>query len=118
MYSRREKTSMEELIHLKNKIHIKPPKETKDPKDDYQKKCDQLIFFKKIISNLEIIYEYMRFLRTKGSTLPILISIQIKYPEIKYFLNTKKTDFENIRDFLFLSKTDYITQLDLIYKQK
>ena len=116
-YRGKEKTSMEELIHLKNKIHIKPQKEAKDPKDDYQRKCYQLIFFKNIICNLEVIYEYMKFLRVKGSSLPILISIQIKYPEIKYFLNTKKTDFQNIKDFLFLAKTNYITQLDMIYKQ-
>ena len=117
-YSGREKTTMEELVHLKNKIHIKPPKETKDSKDEYQNKCYQIIFFKNIISNLEDIYEYIKVLRTKGSSLPILISLHINYPEIKYFLNGKKTDFENIRDFLFLAKTDYISQLDSIYKQK
>ena len=66
-------TNMEELIHLKNKIHIKPPKETKEPKDEFQKKCYELIFFKKVISNLEVIYEYMKVLRIKGSSLPILI---------------------------------------------
>ena len=119
VYGGREKTSMEELIHLKNKINIKPPTEKEeDPKDDYQKKCQQLIFFKNLISNLELIYEYMKFLRIKGSSLPILINIKIKYPKIEYFLNTQKTDFENIRNFLFLAKTDYITQLDSIYKQK
>ena len=61
----------------------------------------------------------MKFLRIKGSSLPILISIQIKYPNIEYKLNKKKTDFKFIKnDFLFPAKTDYIVQLDSVYKQQ
>ena len=117
-YGEKGITNMEELIHLKNKIHIKPPKEEGEDLDDFQKKCYELIFFKDIISKLEVIYDYMKVLRTKGSSLPILITIRIKASQILYFLNKKKTIFENIRDFLFKAKTDCITQLDLVYKQK
>ena len=110
-------TNMEELIHLRNKIYIKPQKEIKEP-NEFQKKCFKLIFFKDIISNLEVIYEYMKKLRIKGSNLPILINIRIKYPNIDYFLNKKRTSFNNIRDFLFFVKADLITQLDSAYKEK
>ena len=120
----KEEISMEELIHLKNKIHIKPQKEIKktkeekDKQDQFQEKCDKLVFFKNTISNLEVIYEYMKILRTKGSSLPINIKIIIKYPNIEYFINRKESDFEKIRDFLFKAKTDYISQLDIAYKTK
>ena len=61
----------------------------------------------------------MKFLRLKGSSLPILINIKIRYPKIKYFLHRKKRDFDFIRDdFLFKGKTEYIAQLDSVYKQK
>ena len=117
-YDEKSEINIEELIHLKNKIHIKPSKETEEPNDEYQKKCFKLNFFKNIISNLEVIYEYIKELRIKGSNLPILISIQIKFPNKEYFLNNKSTEFEKIRQFLFLAKTDYISQLDSAYKNK
>ena len=118
-YGKDKKTSMDELIHIKNKIHIKPPKGEINPKDEFQEKCLKLVFFKELISDLEVIYEYMKFLRLKGSSLPILISIQIKYPNIEYKLNKKKTDFKFIKnDFLFPAKNDYIVQLDSVYKQQ
>ena len=50
---------MEELIHLKNQIYIKPQKE-KEPKDEFEKRCLKLVFFTNLISNLEIIYKYMK----------------------------------------------------------
>ena len=121
-YGKEGSTNMEELIHLKNKIHIKSQnnekKEKEEKEDEFQTKCKKLIFFKKLVSNLEIIYEYMKFLRMKGSSLPILISIKIKNSQIDYILNRQNKKFEDIRDFLFLAKTDYITQLDSTYKQK
>ena len=117
-YDEKGITNMEELIHLKNKIYIKPPKEKEEPKDEFQKKCFKLVFFKNIVSNLEEIYEYMKFLRIKGSNLPILINIQIKYPNIEYILNKKKTNLCAIKDFLFSAKKDCLAQLDSVYKQK
>ena len=56
---------MDELIHIKNKIHIKPPKGEINPQDEFQGKCLKLVFFKNLISDLEVIYEYMKFLRIK-----------------------------------------------------
>ena len=48
-----------------------------------------MIFFKKS-SNIEIIYDKINFLRTKGFNIPIRIDIVIIYPEDIYKLNEKK----------------------------
>ena len=116
----KNETNMEKLIYLKNRINIKPQAKEKGGdknKDALQIKCEKLIFFKENISNLELIYDNMKVLRTKGSSLPIFILIEIKYPEIKYSLNQKDVDFEFINDYLFKAKTEQINQLDLKYRQ-
>ena len=115
-YGKNVVITLQQLIHLKNKIHIKAPKEGENIKDQFQIKCDKLLIFKNTISNLEIIHDYMNILRTKGSNLPILIKIKIQYPNIKYFINKKETEFDVIREFLLKAKTDYIEQLDSVYK--
>ena len=50
--------SIDDLIHLKNQIYIKVEKEStiKGNEDELQKKRYKLVFFKNIISNLEVIY--------------------------------------------------------------
>ena len=112
------KTNMEELIHLKNNICIEDPEKIKGPKNIFQVKCDKLLFFKNIISELEVIYDNMKILRIKGTSLPLMIIIEIKYPYKKYLLNIKESNFQDIKDFLFKVKTEQISQLDLIYRQK
>ena len=91
------------------------------------KKREKLLFFKKIISNIELIVnEYMKILRTKGSSLPIKIMIKINKNEIKYFLGEKETYFEKenqnendgIKDFLIKAKDDYIKLLKSESEQK
>lgn len=55
-------------------------------------KRKNLLFFKKIITNIELIVnEYMKALRTKGSSLPIKIMIKVKKDDIKYFLGAQET---------------------------
>ena len=113
-------TTIEDLIHLKNKIHIQKDMRNKD--EEMKKKCNKMDFFRDTINNLEIIYDYMKILRIKGSSLPIEISIEIKeknsIPFIKYFLDNKETKFEEIRNYLYNAKEDYISQLELMYKEK
>ena len=111
-YGQNCETTMKELIHLKNKIYINSSKEFNDAL--LRKKCDKLDFFKKLINNLEIISEYIEFIRIKGNF--NIISIHIRYPDIKYYLGENIISFEEIRDFLFLEKAKYIGQLDSIYK--
>ena len=118
---RKEEKILEELIHIKNKIHIK--KEMEINKDDiFKSMCKILLFFKEIISELERINEYMKILRKKGNSLPIKITIKInikdKEPNIEYYLNKDKSDFQRIREYLFKAKTSYIYQLDSMYKEK
>ncbi len=115
---------MENLIHIKNQIHIKKEKENKEDEDDIIKyKYKVLIEYKNIISNLEVINEYMKVLRTKGSSLPIKITLEInldvekkELPNVGYWLVKEKKEYEEIRDFLFTVKNAYISQLNSIYK--
>ena len=109
------KTNMEELIHLKNNIYLKPLEKIKTP--NIQEKLKKLLFFKDIISELEVIYDNIKSLRIKGSSLPIEIIIEIKYPYKKYSLNNIVQNFQEIKDFLFNAKIEQITQLDSIYRQ-
>ena len=109
------KTNIDELIHLKNNIYIKPLEEIKA--QNYQKKCNKLLFFKNIISELEIIYDNIKALRIKGSSLPIEIIIEIKYPYKKYLLNNIEKNFKEIKEFLFSAKVEQISQLDIIYRK-
>ena len=115
-----ENITMEELIHLKNQIHIKNEAYNED--QIIKSKCEILLFFKRTISNIEVINGYMKVLRTKGSSLPIKISIKIsiqeKMPNIKYYLGEEKKEFEEIRDFLFEVKDKYINLLENKYNQK
>ena len=76
---------------------MKPQKDKKAPQDELQKKCFKLVYFKELISDLEVIYEYIKFLRTKGSSLEILIKIKTKYTDIEYKLNQNRHKFECIR---------------------
>ena len=47
----------------------------------------------------------MKILRKKGSSLPINISVKIsskgKEPNIEYYLDNEKKDFQSIKEFLF-----------------
>ena len=125
-----EDFNLEELIHLKNKIHLqnengknKRPEDSLNPEEKKLKsKCEILKFFKEIMYHLEIVNEYMKVLRAKGSSLPIKISIktsiQKNIPSAKYYLDGKKKEFEEIRDFLFKAKNNYIAQLNKFYKEK
>jgi hypothetical protein len=81
--------SMKELISLKNKLHnINENQKEKEkehlttPKredNEMEIKRRNLLFFKKLITNLElIINEYMKTLRNKGSSLDIKITIEVK----------------------------------------
>jgi len=123
------KKDMANLINIKNQIHIKKEKENKEDEDEDEDdiikyKCKVLIEYKNIISNLEVINEYMRVLRKKGSSLPIKITLQIslnvekkELPKVEYLLGKEKKEYEDIRDFLFTVKNAYISQLNAIYKE-
>ena len=150
-YGEDNKINMEELIHLKNKINIVPKatkkkkkekdgKETpgkeieintkieeekkveKEEKNDLLKvKSEKLLSFKNLITNMEIIYENMQILRSKGNNLPIDIKIIIKYDKKKepdYYLDQKESSFDLIEQFLLNAKDDYKKKLDAAYKDK
>jgi len=70
---------------------------------------------------MEIIYENMQILRSKGNNLPIDIKIIIKYDKKKepeYYLDQKESSFDLIEQFLLNAKDDYNKKLDAAYKDK
>jgi len=128
IYQNEEDFNLEYLIHLKNRIHLKDEKinEKNIEIDNFEEKQLKLkfkilIFFKNLICNLEIIDEYIKILRTKGSNLPIKISIKTKIkdyePSIIYYLNGKENNFKYIRTFLLNAKNNYLSQLNSSYKE-
>ena len=115
--------NIEYLIKYKNKINIQKQNNKNynnetTAKDSFEIKCDKLIFFKDIISNLEIIYDKINILRKKGFNIPIVINISIKYPKVSYKLNDKEKEFNKIKDYLFTIKNDYENQLSSIYENE
>ena len=118
--------NIEELIKLKSKINLQPKKNDKDnksqieekEKDPYEIKCDKLLFFKDIISNLEIIYDKINTLRIKGFNIPIVINVKLQYPNVSYILNNKEKKFNEIKDYLVKIKNDYENQLSKVYETK
>lgn len=103
----------EKLVSLKEGKE----KEKKQEKEDLLKvKREKLLYYKKLVSNMEIIYENMEVLRTKGNSLPIDIKIIVKYvgkEEADYYLDQKMTSFSDIETFLLNVKNDYKDKLDL-----
>ena len=117
-YGEDNKITMEELIHLKNKINvsandenikeedkIKDDKSDKSKAEEVKKKIDEeknkekndilkiklkkLLFYKNLVTNMEVIYENMQILKTKGNNLPIDIKIIVQYVrknEADYYL--------------------------------
>ena len=124
IYQDKNDFNLENLIHLKNKIHIKNEnidgKQNKGYNSEGKQLCKILIIFKNLVSSLEIINDYIKILRTKGSSLPIKISIKTKIKDyetsIKYYLDDKENNFDSIKNFLFNSKNSYISQLNTFYK--
>lgn len=59
----------------------------------------------------------IKVLLQKGRYLPILFSIKLEYPNIKYYLNKIETNFGKIKDFLLQAKNEQKSQLDSFYKK-
>ena len=118
------KITLLKLNQLNNKIHIKKKDKNKtmnantEDEKNYEEKCKILIIFKEIVKNIKTINKYMEILRLKGSSLPIIINININYPKVEYFLASQKTNFEDIQEFLCKAKNYIINKLDELYKKK
>ena len=118
--------SIEEMIKLKSKINLQPKKSKEEiknkkeekEKDPYEDKCDKLLFFKDIISNLEVIYDKINILRAKGFNIPIVINVEIKYPKVSYKLNDKEKKVNEINDYLFKIKNNYENELSTVLETK
>ena len=60
--------NVNEFTKLGNKINIQPQNKKSEvkEKDIFELKCDKFIFFKVLISKIEIIYDKIHILRSKG----------------------------------------------------
>ena len=113
--------SMKDLIDIKKKIPNEKENETEknnDLNDTLKDKLKTLIFFKNLVTNLEIITKYMKVLREKGCSLPIKINIKVKMHNVNYYLEDKEVKMNDILDFLLNAKNIYISKLNSMYKDK
>ena len=116
--NKNEVISLDELNNIKNHIYKKIVNKNEiNANDETKSKNEILIFFIKIINNLEIIIKYINILKEKGSIFPINIHIRAKMNFAKYFLDDKEFKFEDIKSFLINAKNKYSIQLDTIYKK-
>jgi len=115
-----------ELKSLNNKIHIRANISKINDKTNSDRN-NELIYFKNLFKNIEVINEYMFKLRKKGSCLPINISISAKQNEnmknneknfiVVYKLEGKEMKFEEIKKYLSKAFNDLRNKIDLVYKE-
>ena len=115
--------NLDRLKHLYNQIHIKPIINNSLDKNEennkkFIEKYKMLCNFKEIVNNIEMIYDYMVILRRKGSSLPIIINININDSKAKYFLGSAETTFDKIQNYLLNARNFLINKLDEQYKEK
>ena len=77
-----------------------------------------LLNYKEVITNIEIIEQFISFFQKKGCIIPIEIDIKIKYPEITYYLNKNKISNKELLNYLLNVKKYHEKALDLNYKNQ
>ena len=89
---------MNKIKKFKNKIQLKKREKNEliydESLEKYNEKYEKLKFFKDLSENIENIYDSMNALRTKESTSPISIRVDISYPNVKYFLGKDEKEFQ------------------------
>ena len=96
--------TIKELMYLKNQIII-------------EEEIKKLLFFKDLIKSVEIINDEMNYLRAKGSSSPITIDMEIKYPNVKYKLKDEdNVEFQKIKNYLFNATDNLKAKLDSVNK--
>ena len=106
--------SIKHKINIPNEVEIKL-KENKELREK-QDKTWILITFKEVVSNIELIEQFISVFRKKGCSLPIEIQIIIKNNEIEYFLDKKKISFGELSGYLLNVKNYLEKALDSNYK--
>ena len=123
-----EKTiDLNEIKSIKHKINI--PKEVEIKLRENQElpegqerisleKASLLLTFKEVVSNIELIEQFIWVFQIKGCSLPIEIKINLKYPEAKYFLKKRNIKFEDLSKYLLNVKNYLEKILDSNYKRQ
>ena len=117
--------SLDEIKSIKHKINIpneveiklKKNKELLDVEKISKEKTMLLLKYKEVVSNIELIEQFIFVFQTKGCSLPIEIQIDIKYPEVTYILKKKKlNNFGQLSKYLLNVKNYLEKSLDSNYK--
>jgi len=99
--------SIKHKINIPNEVEIRL-KENKDLPEGQERisfqKTMLLLKFKEVVSNIELIEQFIWVFQRKGCSLPIEIEINVKYPEVTYFLKKKQIPFADNSSNLDLSK--------------
>ena len=116
--------TINKLLILKNKIHVKPRVNINNSENEQKilAKNNTLLLFKEHFTNIETIYEYLTIMRTKGNILPLVITIELKDQNVKYYINDKndksiEKKFNEIDKILSNIKTEINKQLESYYKK-
>lgn len=113
--------SIKHKINIQNKVEIRL-KEDKELPEGHEKisleKTLLLIKYKEVVSNIELIEQFISVFQKKGCSLPIEIIIKIKYPEVTYFLKKTKITFEELSKYLLKVKNYLEKTLDSNYKNQ
>ena len=113
--------SIKHKINIPNEVEIRL-KENKEQIEGHEKisleKTQLLIKFKEAVSNIELIEQFISVFQIKGCSLPIEININIKYPQITYFLKKKEIPFEELSKYLLKVKNYLEKTLDSNYKNQ
>ena len=111
--------SIKHKINISNEVEIRL-KENKDlPEGKERNSLDRtllLLKFKEVVSNIELIEQFIWVFQMKGCSLPIEININIKYPEVKYFLKKNIISFGELSKYLLNVKNYLEKTLDSNYK--
>ena len=117
---KKKKISLDAIKSIKHKINIPNEIEIrlKQNKDlpEGQEKTLLLFKFKEVVSNIELIEQFISLFQKKGCSLPIEIKINIKYPEVTYFLKNKPITFDKLSKYLLNVKNYLEKKLDSCYK--
>ena len=114
--------SIKHKINIPNevKLRIEDDKALPEGQEKISLEKTRLLFkFKEVVSNIELIEQFISVFQTKGCSLPIEIQITIKYPEITYILRKKKIQNFSVLSQYLLDVSNYLDDaLDWNYKSE
>ena len=113
--------SIKHKINIPNEVEIKLKEKNDLPEGRERISMEKtllLLKYKEVVSNIELIEQFISVFQTKGCSLPIEIVINIKYPEVTYYLKKQKKTFGELSKYLLNVKNYLEKTLDWNYKSR